>query len=42
MRVPLTPDPNVLELKLLHFSGEFAVLVPGPVEGTFVAPPTQG
>jgi len=41
-RGPLTPDPNVLELKLLHFSGEFAVLVPGPVEGSFVAAPTQG
>src|SRR5215216_3202986 len=41
-RVPLTPDPNVLELKLLHFSGEFAVLVPGPAEGSFVAAPAQG
>jgi hypothetical protein len=39
-RVPLTPDPNILEVKLLHFSGN--VLVPGPVEGTFVAAPEQG
>jgi hypothetical protein len=40
-RVPLTPDPDILEVKLLHFSPELA-LVAGPAEGTFVAAPTQG